>query len=464
MQLEGLLMLRENTRAEYLVDRNNAIRVRLHTGTMQRVNEQLLKAIARCEKSIAASDIRHSEEKTTVLTTLPERYGTVDELPWNFCKRMPPYSGEPKDGSIFSVLRKFFGNVVSTRLTESCALEALRSVFHGKALEVLDAATDYTGDAPVAMIDVVRDLEQTFGSLVEPHKARLMANSLVRTSDESIKAFQLRVLELAKMATRNEFPVSRRHESQQDIMESVILANIRKDHRFRIQERIRVCNLQGANKMTVRDLVNTIKEMEEQEGGLGRAEFVGPVGSSGEAKSILQGRFDTAFNVQDVIQALKDDPGVANAISSARARHPSAKNVQIQPTPQVRQRSQSGDRFSRGDRFVPLANDERYVYDNQRQAVRRFRSPSNERAQPNPAAGYGRRPSQSPSRALSPRIDIKSLGISRATQCYKCGLEGHNMRQTECPLYPYILTSRCTACHTGGHLSSNCPVHASKNV
>ena len=60
------------------------------------------------------------------------------------------------------------------------------------------------------------------------------------------------------------------------------------------------------------------------------------------------------------------------------------------------------------------------------------------------------------------KIDIKSLGITRGTQCYKCGLDGHKMRSSSCPLHSFTLTSRCPKCNCGGHTSMACLTASSK--
>lgn len=385
-------------------------------------------------------------------------FGDTDYIPRGFKRNIEVYSGDAKDGSIMAWLNTFIGHCRSERLNEEMAVNALRQCLKGDALDIMHAAYRI-GQEKGALVKVIRNLESSFGQLMDAQKARALVNTIRRKPGESLDLFNVRTRNLAEMATRFLLPTKRRHDETELLIESALLNNVSKVHKNRLQERIHNRRLQGADPLNTQELVAALREMErsEDDGGYGWVNEIHVVNavvpSTGDASSILKG--------EDSVMSLE-------ARNRFRSRHPSApRSVAINGQPHVRERSLSAQRgrSSSRDRFKVM--DGRHVFDRESQRLLRLRTPSRDRARgrsrersssnSRDAAGVQRRQSRSPSANSTGRFDAKELNVGKG-DCLKCGLYGHDQRSTSCSLFLKKLTTRCPACGKGGHLAVDCPI------
>lgn len=459
-QLGALLTQRAGIRRLHLVDQHDAARVRAHAENLKDINDTLQRTLEQCKSTGDAAARRMREEKVSIMTELPE-FGATNELPHNFSRKLEHFDGEKSGRCVFDFLDKFAGLIEEHQLSERCALYGLRQLCEGKASQIVGAAMAGGRSRRVGLVEVIRDLEMMYGSLMNPAKARLQLGIMEREATEDISTFALRMRKMAKMATRNDLPEEKRAENQEELMLPTLLINIRKEHRLRLQERLstRACSYMGV--MTFSETISFIRELEETDTGMGRDFEFGratTVSTGGASRPILKGR-PVAFEIEEVVrQVINEQDGVVAKIEQLRSRHPSAKGVAPAKSGGPRSTSQDRARSVSRDRFIPLKGMPDHVYDKQQGRARRFSSTergrsTERRSGSSRGTSVERRASKSPS--WSPKFDLAELGVKPGC-CAKCGRPNHRMTDPECPYQMQTLTGRCTGCHVGGHRSDLC--------
>jgi hypothetical protein len=456
---------------------------------MKEVNDVLKELLELIAKARAASAIRLQEEQTPVLTKVPTSWGTEDKIPFQLKKQIDSYSGElHRDGPVFAWLKSFLDLCVELELTERASLTALRRCCRGRALDVIDSATDLATNKNPRMIDVVRDLESSFGDLQDPIRARSQVHSCKRQHGEKLLDFSRRLMAIAKMATRLVLPLERRSEEINSLVFPVLLANVKPQHKTRYMDMLSQRKLQGSAEDQLQVTLNMLMKMElADESETSHTGFVNAVSaSSGDASALLR----------------NDEEYITAAVQQVfRSRHPSARGrVAVSDGhPQVRDRTPSAGRARTPSRDRLQFLNDKTLYDPRTRKVHRIRTPSRDRAydrsEPWPqgqpgergrspgrgaSPGRGRSPgrgntgpqdpvevrrrqSKSPHRPDFAQINYEEVNVRR-DMCSKCGLFGHKHTDRSCNLYDKAFTTRCTSCRRGGHSSLDCPIEAvSKN-
>ena len=444
----------------------------------------------------AAKEVRVGpEEKVPICTTLPV-YGQIDILPVMRDYKIFDFSGKKGDKiGCLDFLTRVADQSGSSTLTEAASILLLQKHCIGDANDLIRVCIRER----MSFEEIVRTFEKRFAGLLHPEKARSMCSSVTRNPQETLLELSGRIRKLAWMACRllptaldDEIKLS--EQVFQHCLTPLVRSELDQVHRLR--------KVAGSAAWTYTEYADQANQIEEKykilktSGAMSKVAWVGETEEVTELFTEEQAEDAKTIGLIARVLSLTATSRAKDGLTSVQTQPPTLKtednkasNIQYggngyqpnqsggyQPNQPNRYRpnspyprenrsrygqsrsprrpdSRSGGRGGRSARSE--SRDRRPSGDRRDGSQRRGQRDGSQRREQRDrtASPYGR----DPYRARSSSRDNR-YNNPQGTGCFKCGREGHMMRDQSCPIYKATLTSDpCARCKSGKHTPTDCP-------
>ena len=368
------------------------------------------------------------------------------------------YKGEPAVPSVCHNWLERIRVATEGRTVEKW-FNLLKMFSEGDLLSTLNAWEDEGITDPKIIIPWI---ERCFGGYARPAAARRRFATLERRGNESLTSLDVRITELAKMATIED-PADIRIMNKDALRKTTLLRVIPTPHKNDFMERELARIQRGDDEFGYRETVNELSLIWEKHDELAKKNVNSisqstPQGEGSEiAYSDLFGEEEEASDKDySNDEAGDDDDDDHDGIH--QVRFPQRRSFN-----KVRHNKRVSDRHSRGKNQGRYFNKGRRVYTVQDDAAKAEESIAFDET----VARYDDYEIcyLKTSDGRKARIYASDLGVERDA-CFKCGRIGHKMSGPGSEVCPYVneaLMSKCSRCNVGGHRPEVCKNAKSKN-